>query len=59
MREVSVRVTVDLKVIIDDKTDVQEILDNMSYDFQTDYDSSASVIHMDVWDYAILKDNDI
>jgi hypothetical protein len=59
MREVSVRVTVDLKVIIDDKTDVQEILDNMSYDFQTDYDSSASVVHMDMWDYAILKDNDI
>jgi hypothetical protein len=59
MREVSVRVTVDLKVIIDDKADVQEILDNMSYDFQTDYDSSASVVHMDMWDYAILKDNDI
>jgi hypothetical protein len=59
MREVSVRVTVDLKVIIDDKADVQEILDNMSYDFQPDHDSSASVIQMDMWDYAILKDNAI
>jgi hypothetical protein len=59
MREVSVRVTVDLKLIVEDTAEIQEILENVYYEFHTDDMSSASIVDTDMWDYTILKDKDI
>jgi hypothetical protein len=59
MREVSVRVTVDLKLIVEDTAEIQEILENVYYEFHTDDMSSASIVDTDMWDYEVLKDKKI
>jgi hypothetical protein len=58
MKEIIVRLTVDVKMLLhNEEANIQEVLDNMNYDFFVDstHENDVSIVNTDAWDYSIIE----